>query len=155
MHRIVAVDSGDEAIDKISSPNFNSSESVVLENSEPGVKTWLQTGKNAGSRSSSSKDRVTYLRESNNSIALSTYSEEPSLLVITETFYPGWKATIDGKNAPILHGNYLFKSLILEAGHHEIRISYFPDSFKIGVLLCIIGLVGTTIALIRKPGTTQ
>lgn len=153
VHKIIAVDSADEAINKISSTNFNSNEFVVLENSEPGVKTWLQTGKNVGNRSSSSKDRVTYVRQSNSSIALSTDSEEPSVLVITETFYPGWKATIDGKSAPILHGNYLFKSLILEAGHHEIRISYFPDSLKIGVLLCIIGLVGTAIALFRKPGT--
>lgn len=154
VHKIIAVDTADEAVEKISSPNFNSDEFVVLENSEPGVKTWLQTGKNAGSRSSSSKDRVTYRRKSNSSVALTTDSEEPSVLVITETFYPGWKATIDGKSAPILHGNHLFKSLILEAGHHEVRFSYFPDSLKIGFLLCIIGLVGTVILLFRKPGTT-
>lgn len=154
VHKIIAVDSADEAVDKISSPNFNSDEFVVLENSELGVKTWLQIAQNVGSKPSLSKDTVKYIRESNCSIALSTDSEEPSVLVINETFYPGWKATIDGRSAPIIHGNHLFKAVLLEAGRHKVQISYFPDSLKIGLLLSIIGIAGAVILLIRKPATT-
>jgi uncharacterized membrane protein YfhO len=66
----------------------------------------------------------------------------PSLLVVAESYYPGWRATVDGQPAPILRANYLSQGLVMPQGKHIVQVSYEPDSFKYGALISLVGLVG-------------
>lgn len=149
-HRAIAADSLDEALELISNPKFDAASNVVLEKNEPGVATFINDSSKRADGDSTRKDRVEYKRESNNSILVTTDSEKQAVLIITESYYPGWKATVDGRSVPIVHANYLFKSVILEAGHHEVRFTYFPDSFKAGLLLLLVGIIGTAIAALKR-----
>ena len=65
-------------------------------------------------------------------IVLVTDSSEPGYLFLSEIFYPGWKAFVDGEPKRILRGNYLFRVIELPAGHHVIRMVFDPLSIKIG-----------------------
>jgi hypothetical protein len=57
----------------------------------------------------------------------------PAVLVLSDTFYPGWQATVDGLPAPILRANLMFRGLALEPGSHEVVFTYLPMSWRRGV----------------------
>ncbi len=54
----------------------------------------------------------------------------PAVLVLADTFYPGWQATVDGVSAPIVRANLMFRGLALEPGRHEIVFTYNPSTWR-------------------------
>ncbi len=73
-------------------------------------------------------------------------------LILSETYYPGWQATVDGQATPILPVDYLLRAIPLSAGEHTIDMSFHPLSFTIGAFISvlaigavIVGLLWTTI----------
>jgi hypothetical protein len=63
-----------------------------------------------------------------------------SLVVLNDTAFPGWQATIDGQPARILRANYLFRGVVVQAGSHVVGFSYRPASFTIGLLISLLSL---------------
>ncbi len=74
-------------------------------------------------------------------IVIRTRTEDHSFLVLSDAYYPGWQATIDGAPTPIYPTNVLFRGVAVPAGEHEIVFSYEPQSWRNGVLISGIGLV--------------
>jgi hypothetical protein len=66
-------------------------------------------------------------------------------LVLTDTFYPGWKVSVDGRPGRIYPANYLFRAVPLEAGQHRVRFRYDPPAFKIGAAVTLMSLCGIAI----------
>jgi uncharacterized membrane protein YfhO len=72
-------------------------------------------------------------------------------LVLSDTFYPGWKAFVDGKEEKILRANYNFRAVPLTAGTHRVEFVYDPLSFKLGALTTFLGILGClVIGFIKK-----
>ncbi|PWT95004.1 MAG: hypothetical protein C5B53_12085 [Candidatus Melainabacteria bacterium] len=80
-------------------------------------------------------------RPDSNHVHVSVNLKEPAWLVLTDSYYPGWKASIDGNATKIYPTNILFRSVLVPAGSHEILFSYEPFSFSVGVFLFVSGLV--------------
>ena len=61
-----------------------------------------------------------------------------------EGYDPYWSATVDGKSIPVLKSDHAFKSLILPAGTHELKLIYQPYPFTSALfafyLACVIAL---------------
>jgi len=69
-------------------------------------------------------------------------------VVLSDQYYPGWKAYIDGRQAPIWKTNGILRGVVVPAGRHELIFAYRP--WKIYVLLMLSGLVsiaGLTVIL--------
>lgn len=62
-------------------------------------------------------------------------------LVLTDTYYPGWRAYVDGVEQPILRANYLFRAVPLQSGRHQVSFVYKPLSFRIGLIVTLMSLV--------------
>jgi uncharacterized membrane protein YfhO len=62
-------------------------------------------------------------------------------LLQADVWFPGWKATLDGQPIQIMKGDFLFRAVKVPTGSHEIIISYQPDSFWIGAILSIVGII--------------
>jgi hypothetical protein len=74
-------------------------------------------------------------------IRLRTSALRPALLVVAESWYPGWRATIDGKPAQVLRANYLSQGVIVPTGARTVELEYSPDSFRYGQIISLSALI--------------
>lgn len=134
--------------------NFEPSETVVLlrENGQPPVEGSAAQGMDAS---------VSVDAYNENEIVLTTNAERAGYLVLSEVWYPGWRATINGAAAPVLRANYTLRALPVPAGELTARLWYAPESwgrgltlFAAGILLvaglCLWQIVGVRAAGFRK-----
>jgi hypothetical protein len=73
-----------------------------------------------------------------------------SLAVLNDTDYPGWVASVDGREAPIVTADYMFRGVVVPAGRHVLEFDYRPASFSIGLLVTVISVLAA-IALMVIP----
>jgi len=71
-------------------------------------------------------------------LAIETDSPAFRYLFLSEIFYPGWKAFIDGQPTRILRGNYLFRVLELPEGRHQVRLEFDPWTIKAGTGITLL-----------------
>ncbi len=92
-------------------------------------------------------------------IEVQTESDRTSILVISDSIYPGWRARIDGIETPLLRANLLFKAVVVPAGTHDIDVTYEPSAFRAGAFISIIawGALAAGLAMvgIRKLRRTR
>jgi hypothetical protein len=62
-------------------------------------------------------------------------------LVWSRTFFPGWRAILDGSRAEVLLANGRDLAVAVPTGRHHLRIFWNPDTFRLGVALLAIALV--------------
>jgi hypothetical protein len=91
---------------------------------------------------------VKIVKEEADHVVLSLNAPVAGYVVLTDTFYPGWQATLDGRPVEILPANLAFKAVAVEAGHHELVFSYQPASFSLGLGISIAALLMAGIAVI-------
>ncbi len=74
-------------------------------------------------------------------ITIRTSSRTNQLLFLSDTYYPGWKAAIDGQPVKVLRADLAFRAVPVPAGEHKIIMTYFPNSFKYGLYLAAASLI--------------
>jgi hypothetical protein len=79
-------------------------------------------------------------------------ARRPGRLVLNDTWYPGWKATVDGRDTPIRHANVAFRAVEVPAGHHVVTFTYQPASVRIGVALSAVAAALIALLLISPSG---
>ena len=112
-------------------------EQTVLLFSQPGEDRAPITPKDPTSRTDDVVSITTYRP---NRIELRTESENNSYLVLSELYYPGWRAYVDGKNVPILRADYILRAIPLTPGKHAVSFLYRPLSFIIGAVITLMTL---------------
>jgi uncharacterized membrane protein YfhO len=65
-------------------------------------------------------------------VVISAASDHPGYLVLTDTWFPGWTAHVDGRETPVERADYAFRAVRLESGRHEIEFRYDPGSVRLG-----------------------
>ncbi len=89
-----------------------------------------------------------------NELRYRTTSATGGLGIFSEVYYPhGWKATIDGKEVPIVRANYILRSIYIPAGEHEIVMTFKPASVGITQTIAYCGmflLLGLVILYISR-----
>lgn len=106
-------------VDKIMDKNFSLRKKIILEEALP--KEFVLLGKEGG--------EALLISYKENEVKFKTESQLNQLLFLSDNFYPGWKATIDGKEIKIYRANFSFRAVPVPRGEHEVIFSYRPKNF--------------------------
>ena len=101
---------------------------------------------------------VKIVKYENNRMVLDVSTPQAAFLFMSETYYPGWKAYVDGREEEILRANYAFRAIPVGPGSHRIEVVYQSLSFKIGLavsLLTIFLLIAGWIIWARRKGRRE
>lgn len=83
-----------------------------------------------------------------NIVVVETKSENPAILVLSDTSYPGWEATIDGIETDMLRANYVLRAVVLPRGEHIVKFEFRPKRFYVGA-----GITGVAVSGLVIVGT--
>ncbi len=122
-----------EVLKFMKSEKFNPRKVVVLEGEQTSEDRIGHQGKSIASS-------CEILRYTNEEIVMRVSTERDGYLVLSEVFYPGWQAFVDGKQTDVLCGNYIFRAIPIKPGDHEVRLSFVSWPFRIGLLISLITL---------------
>ncbi len=99
---------------------------------------------------------VTGIVDDSGSIRVNVETETGGWLVLADTDYPGWVATIDGQTAEIQRANLTFRAVEVPAGADEVRFEYRPGWLVPGLAVSLISLVVMVLLLrLRKPNSAE
>ena len=76
--------------------------------------------------------RATVVVDDDQRVDLEVQARRAGYVILTDTFYPGWEATVDGAEAPILAANVAFRAVRVPAGEHLVSFRYRPASVVVG-----------------------
>jgi uncharacterized membrane protein YfhO len=90
---------------------------------------------------SDTEGKAVVVRHEDMNWEINTQSNSPSLLVIGQNFYPGWRGELDGKQVEILRVNYTQQGVLLPVGEHKIVLRFQPRSFVVGLSISGLSLI--------------
>jgi len=70
-----------------------------------------------------------------------TKSTRAGFLVTSDAYYPGWRASIDGRDAWLYRADYAIRGVMVPAGEHTVRFEYRPRSFYLGAAISLISIL--------------
>ncbi|MGH9178733.1 MAG: YfhO family protein, partial [Acidimicrobiales bacterium] len=74
-------------------------------------------------------------------VTVRTVGPAPSVLVLSDTWFPGWQATVDGRSAPVLRVDHALRGVAVPAGAHVVEFRYRPQSVRLGAAVTALTLV--------------
>lgn len=84
---------------------------------------------------------VKMLRYSASGFELTASSQQTGLLVLSEIYYPGWLAWVDGKPAEVYRVNGILRGIFLSPGQHLVNFRFRPQSLQVGVAGFMLGAI--------------
>ena len=73
----------------------------------------------------------------NQTVDIDVEAQEPSLIVVAQTYYHNWRAEVDGQPTKLLRANVAFQAVQIPAGKHTIHLFYRDRAFEIGAVISI------------------
>jgi hypothetical protein len=123
VHRAIAVPDHEAAYAALHTPGFDPATTVIVEGGE------------ALDVVPPSAAAIRFDAFGLNEIRLHVDTPADAYLVLSEVWYPGWSATVDGVPAPVLRANYAFRAVRLEPGQHQVRLTFAPRSWRMGLVI--------------------
>jgi hypothetical protein len=77
----------------------------------------------------------------NGSMEINTDADSPSYLVLSDIYYPGWQATIDGNETHVFQTDYVLRGIMVPAGRHVVRFEFRPRSLYLGAGISVVSLL--------------
>ena len=130
-------------MDRVLDKKFDLRESVIVEK-EPNI-----------NKSDNFSGNTKILEYSPNKIKIETNSNNDAILVLSDNYYPGWRAKVNGNETEVLRANYTFRAVPIPKGESKIEFYYYSKVFKWGFYLSFISLISIFIIIIGKWYTTN
>jgi hypothetical protein len=131
------------AVARVKSAAFNPRVTVVLDKHPP-----------FASGGVSDASRMAVLEHTPLRVAIRVDAKTAGLLVLSDTYYPGWEADLDGRPVEILRANGVMRAVAVPTGTHTVRFRYAPRSLQLGAAVSLSSLAGALgVALFARTAT--
>ncbi len=130
VHEAQAVPDDEDALLSLQDPAFDPAAQVLLASGSAPLEVAPSSG----------TDQVQWLVYDSRRVALQVRSAGDGYLVLTDSWYPGWRASVDGHETPVVRADLVFRAIFLPAGEHRVEFSYAPSSFQMGLLISLAAL---------------
>ncbi|GIK42490.1 MAG: hypothetical protein BroJett011_63230 [Chloroflexota bacterium] len=143
VHQAEVVETEDEAIAALQNPAFDPAKTLVAQ-----AKTFevLETSKVSRGQPSAN-DQAMIVKYEPERVEIVATLASPGWLVLTDTYYPGWQAALDGNPIEILPVNIMFRAVEVPAGEHTVVFEFKPRSVRMGAWVSGGALVASALAL--------
>jgi hypothetical protein len=144
VHRAVVASDHEDAWARIHEPGFEPATQVILEGGQP---LDVQSEEQAV---------VRVVHYEPDTLAIDVDNPAEGYLLLSDPFYPGWQAQVDGEPATILRADYAFRAVAVQAGTHRVTMTFQPRSWQVGLgisvltALILLALSGLAVARHRQ-----
>src|SRR5690554_3337741 len=129
-------DDSEQILRRLNHPEFDPARSAIVESAISGV-------------GAPEESRVELLDYGLHNLRFAVETDTTSMLVVSEIYYPaGWNAYLNGDRVDIHPVNYILRGVVIPAGEHSLEMRFEPKSYRISVILSLIGLLTTVILTI-------
>ena len=134
----------------VTGPAFDPRRQVLLETSD-------REGAAPSAPGEEDPGRVQIVEYRPTRIRLDVKATRDAVVVVSDAFYPGWAAAVDGRSAPLLRANYAMRAVRVPAGRHRVELVYRPWSVAAGLAVSLagLGLLGLALARGRRSGPPE
>ena len=136
LHRVEEVADREAALARMQQQDFDPAGLAVVEGPIP-----VSVREELADAPESDRSQVTITQYEDNRVELEARMENAGLVLLTDTYYPGWKVYVDGERAKLYPADYLFRGVFVSEGEHKIEFVYDPASFKLGVAIASVALL--------------
>jgi len=157
------------AMDALLADDFSARSTCVVESEGRGfeaLKSALPSGVPDDAADALAASTATLLRETPEEMEIAVKASRPGIVVVADSYDAGWRALVNGKSAPILQVNGLFRGIYVPAGDHTIVLAYTPVSVTAGLMItgigilasigwCLRWLVRTLYGAVARPAQTE
>ncbi|HXS99097.1 MAG TPA: hypothetical protein VN915_00310 [Elusimicrobiota bacterium] len=121
---------------------------------DPSAVAWLDDGP-AGAETAAGRGSARVVRETSGEVVVETRADAPGWLVLLDTWFPGWRAEVNGAPADLRRADYDFRAVRVPAGTATARFTYAPWSFRLGLLLAALGALALAAAWAYRPAGSR
>ncbi len=132
VYKAEIVETAEASLERVIDKTFNFKEAVVLEKRPSG---WTEPPE-----ISQFSAEVNIIDYQPNQMILKVATTANGLLILTDTYMPGWKARLDGQETQVYIANHAFRAVVVPAGTHQIKFIYQPLTFWIGSGISLLSL---------------
>jgi hypothetical protein len=94
--------------------------------------------------------RVVATRERPGRIDADVVSDRPSVLFVRDAYAPGWRATVDGRPAPLFRANGRHRAVPIPGGRSRVTLSYAPPGLQAGLIVSVLSLLAALALVVRS-----
>ncbi len=147
VERAVDVPDESDALRQMTAASFDPRETVVVERGQTGEAAGgakeQESGQSSGASTgipypTSSTQHSLITSYTPNRVEISANATAESYLVLSDVYYPGWRATVDGVDTPILRADDTFRAVKLLPGKHAVVFEFKPFSFQLGLFAFMV-----------------
>jgi membrane protein YfhO len=127
---------------RLKDPDFDPQRSVIFSERPAGLSE--QASKAGGANAN-----VDVIDKRMNGYRLRWESGEPAAIVLSQMYYPGWKAAVDGAEVPVYPVDVALTGLVVPSGSHDVQLFFHPATFRMGLVISVASLVVALLLLFR------
>jgi hypothetical protein len=131
---------------------FDPARTALVEELSPGGLTMSAPNATTGAATNEARDvndEVTVAQSSDTKMLVRVRAGADSFLILSDVYYPGWRATLDGREVRIYQTDYALRGVFVPAGEHTVEFTFAPTSLRVGAsvsalafaAICLVALL--------------